>query len=329
LTAPDVVVFREDTQNPTVHEFDAIFEQKIAPNTVLSVSYVGSRGRHLPLFVDTNLPNPTMAAYAVTGGPLDGQVITMPFFAGARPDTRFGRITEISNIVESKYDGVVIAVNRRLTNGLQVQANYTEARATDNGQTSQTFTSSNNVLNPKDLSLEQARSNFEIRHRFVANAIWMTNIGSPGTALHSVLSDFTISPTFTTTSGIPYTGLLTGNGPGTGRTSTGVLGAGGINRLPQIARNSYSLPKTWDINLRIARTFALGSGHRIEGMVDIFNLTDRLNYTQANTTQYTVGGTAAAPTLVYNSLFGSLTNGNSNYFVFTPRQVQLSVRYTF
>ena len=32
---------------------------------------------------------------------------------------------------------------------------------------------------------------------------------------------------------------------------------------------------------------------------------------------------------MYNPTFGSLTNANSNYFVFTPRQVQLALRYTF
>jgi hypothetical protein len=44
---------------------------------------------------------------------------------------------------------------------------------------------------------------------------------------------------------------------------------------------------------------------------------------------YTVGGTVAAPTLTYNPTFGSLTNGNNNYFVFTPRQVQIALRYSF
>ena len=58
-------------------------------------------------------------------------------------------------------------------------------------------------------------------------------------------------------------------------------------------------------------------------------MTDRLNYTSVNTLMYTVGGTVAAPTLTYNPTFGSLTNGNNNYFVFTPRQVQIALRYSF
>jgi hypothetical protein len=224
---------------------------------------------------------------------------------------------------------VVLHFNRRLNRGLQVQASYTEARATDNGQTSTTFTSTNNVLNPFDLSLEEGRSTFEVRHRFQANAIWTTNVGDEGTAMHSVLSGFTISPTIVATSGLPQTAFLTGNTPNTARVSTGVLGAGGSNRLPSIERNSISLPSTVNVDLRVVRGFPLGGRHRLEAMVDVLNVFNKLNHTAMNTTMYTVGGTAAAPTLTFNPTFETLTNANSNYFVFTPRQVQIAARYTF
>jgi hypothetical protein len=327
---PDVVVFGDGTENPTVHEYDVILEQRIAPNTIVSVSYVGSAGRNLPLFIDRNLPvSSGTITYQALGGPFDGQSLTMPVFTGARPNPNFGRITTISSIVDTKYNGLVLQLNRRLNNGLQVQASYTEARASDNGQSSITFTSPNNVLNPFDLGLEQGTSNFEIKHRFVANAIWITTFGTEGTMTHTLLSGFTIAPTLTIMSGVPYTGTTTGNPQITGRVSTGPLGAGGSNRLPTIPRNSYSLPSTGYFDLRVSRGFALGSGHRIEGILDLFNLTNHMNYTAANTLMYTVGGTAAVPTLTYNSTFGSLTNGNNNYFVYTPRQVQLAARYTF
>ena len=133
------------------------------------------------------------------------------------------------------------------------------------------------------------------------------------------------------TSGVPYTAVLAGNAPVTPAISSGggVLGAGGTNRLPSIGRNTFSLPKTANVDLRISRAFLLGGGHKLEGILDIFNLTDRMNYTQATNLMYTVGGTAAAPTLAFNPTFSTPNNGNNNYFVFTPRQVQLAVRYSF
>jgi outer membrane receptor protein involved in Fe transport len=327
----DVVVFADDAQNPLVHEYDAVFEHRIAANTMVSVSYVGSAGRNLPLFIDTNLPSPAgTVTYRATGGPFDGQLLSMPVFTGARPNGNFGRITEISNIVESRYDALVLQFNRRLTGGLQFQASYTEARATDNGQTSQTFTSSNNVLNPFELELEEGTSNFEIKHRFVANAIWNPTTRAKSGTWHAIVDGFMISPTISITSGVPYTATLTGNTPVAGRVNTGVLGAGGTNRLPSIPRNDFSLPSTANVDLRVSRAFSVGpAGQRIEVIGDVFNLFNRLNHTAANTQMYTVGGTAAAPTLQYIQTFASLTNANSNYFVFTPRQVQLAIRYTF
>jgi hypothetical protein len=139
-----------------------------------------------------------------------------------------------------------------------------------------------------------------------------------------------VSPTLSITSGVPYTAVLTGNTPVTGRVLTGVLGAGGSNRLPQVPRNDFSLPTTANLDLRVSYGFSLGGGGRkLEAIADLFNVLNHLNYTQAQTLMYTVGGTATAPTLAYNSAFGTLTNGNSNYFVFTPRQLQLALRYSF
>jgi len=144
-----------------------------------------------------------------------------------------------------------------------------------------------------------------------------------------VFSGFTISPTLSVTSGVPYTATVTGNTPNTARVLTGILGAGGSNRLPSVGRNTLHLPYTANFDLRISRGFALGGGHKVEGILDIFNVADRMNYTQATNLMYTIGGTAAAPTLTFNPTFGTPNNGNNNYFVFTPRQVQLAIRYTF
>ena len=258
---PDVVVFEDNAQNPLVHEYDLILEHRIAANTLVSVSYVGSAGRNLPLFIDANLPAPSgTVTYQTIGGPLDGQAQTMPLFTGARPNLNFSRITHHLRAGRSRSTTAWSwQVNRRLSGGLQLQASYTEARATDNGQSSQTFTNANNVLNPLDLGLEEGTSNFEIRHRFVANAIWNPNAWARKARMtHTLFSGFTIAPTFVMTSGVPYTALLTGNTPNTARVSTGVLGAGGTNRLPSIERNSFHLPTTANVDLRVSRGFSAG-----------------------------------------------------------------------
>src|SRR2546430_13455668 len=65
----------------------------------------------------------------------------------------------------------------------------------DDGQSSQTFTSSNNVLNPFDLALEKSSSNFDIRHRFVIGTVWTPHFYQGESRLFKeLLNGFTISP---------------------------------------------------------------------------------------------------------------------------------------
>jgi hypothetical protein len=324
LGRPDIVFFQPNAQNPLIHQFDLIFDQQIAPNTVLSVSYVGSEGRNLPLFYDLNLsPATVFNTYQVQGGPLDGQNLTLPVYTTPRPNANFGRMTQISTSVSTSYNALVLALNRRFTSGLQVQTSYTYSKSTDNGQSSQTFTSTNNVLDPYRLDLEQATSTFDVPHRFSFSTVWMPK------SSNAWLDNFVIAPVIGVSSAAPFTPLVSGNAPQATRVQTGVIGAGGINRLPQTERNSYRLPTQASVDIRVSRAFPIGKS-KLEGIFEAFNLFNRINYTTANNTLYTIGGSLAAPTLVYNAAtFNAYTNANSGSFSPRPREIQLGVRYTF
>src|SRR4029077_6780097 len=256
LGALQAVQFAPHTSNPMVHEFDVDFQRQIATNTVVSISYLGSLGGNLPRFVDTNLVSsaPTVT-YKFQGGPFDGQTITQPVFT-ARPNQNFGAIVDISNGVTSKYNAMGMALHRRFYQGFQIQTSFTYSHSNDAGQSSQTFTPTSpaqNVLNPFDLSQEQGRSNFDIRERFAFGAVWTPDFykGSH-LLLKELVNGFTISPLISISAGAPYTGLLSGTAPAldaSGKSckagtvgcfsaiSSGILGAGGTNRLPNLPPN--------------------------------------------------------------------------------------------
>src|SRR3954451_15834533 len=112
--------FATNFQLPRIHQWDAIFEREIAHNTVVSVSYLGSLGQYLPNFVDVNLGGPTsFVNMNVVGGPFDGRIYRTPIWTGPRPITTFGQIQEIRSDITSKYHGLVLQFNRRMTNNLQ------------------------------------------------------------------------------------------------------------------------------------------------------------------------------------------------------------------
>lgn len=338
LTAPptagggggDIIVFSPDMQNPMIHQADIIYERVIAKNTVVSVSGIFSFGRNLPTFVDTNLSAPTATrTYTFIGGPFDGQMTTVPLFTGARPNTNFTRITEIRSTIKSRYYGLVLQANRRLTSGLQFQTSYTFSKARDNGQGSQTFTSPNVPLNPFDLDLEDAVSTLDIPHRFVASAVYapgtLFGVGRNSSLGRAIFGGFTISPIVTIQSGRPYTGTVSGNA--TGATSFGIIGAGGDSRIPNIERNTFRLPYSFNVDLRISRRFRLSETANLEFFAEGFNIFNRVNITNVNTRAYSVTGTAAAPTLTFDPVFGVPSEaGNS---IFRERQIQFAARIQF
>lgn len=340
-SSPDVIVFPTDTGLPMIHQFDLAFEYQLARNTGLSVYYLSSLGRNLPRFVDTNLPTPTSTiTYTVVGGPDDGAQFTMPLFTGVRPTAGFGRITEVSYSVKSKYNAMVFQFNRRMTNGLQVQAFYTYSKASDGGQGSQTFTSSNNVLNPLDLSLEEGRSNFDIPHRFTASAIWQPAYFQNSEKWVKVLLDgWTVAPIVSVSSGSVYTGGVSGNAPaGSGGTSTGLIGAGGSNRVLGIPRNTFRQSAIENVDLRIAKKFQLMESMTFELFGEAFNLFNHVNFTSVGTTQYSTAAVAPPPALPctgnqcvgllnFDTRFGVPT-ASSNFFI-TQRQIQIGAKFSF
>ncbi len=352
--APNIVAFAPDVQNPQIYQGDFIIEREIARNTVISASYLLSVGRNLPTFVDINLPSPVDSitlrngttftnTLTVNGGPFNGQSFTFPIFLGARPNSNFGAITQIQSDVDSQYDALVLQFNRRLTGGLQFQTNYTLARATDSGQTSQTFTTTNAPLNPFNRNLDRGTSNFDIRHRFVASAVWTPGIpfGLGETSYgRAIFGGFNIAPIVQISSGAPYSAFVSGNATvpssallpvGVSAIGGGILRAGGANRAPFIERNAFRFPSTTVVDLRISRRFNLGETRNLEFLAEGFNIFNRQNITGVGQTAYIISGS----TLNFQGEGGPVSTptfgvpNEAGNTIFRERQIQLAVRFQF
>src|SRR5262249_43758343 len=157
---------------------------------------------------------------------------------------------------------------------------YTYSNTYDTGQSSQTFTSSNNVLNPFALALENGRSNFDLHHRFGTTLVWQpTYFQDRGPFVKTVLDGWTVAPIVTASSGAPYTATVSGNAivsttlPASQKPiSTGILGAGGSSRIPDIPRNGFQMPRVVNVDLRIAKKFNLYESWNFELFGEAFNL---------------------------------------------------------
>jgi hypothetical protein len=323
---PDIVVFSPNMEAPMIHQSDIVLERLIGANTVLSFSALFSAGRDLPTFVDTNLGLPTgTTTFTYVGGPFSGTLI-VPKYAGTRPNTNFGRITEIRNTIKSQYTGLIVQLNRRFTDGIQFQTSYTWSHSTDNNQISQTFTNANVPLDANNLDGEWGVSNFDIPHRFVASMVYapktLFGIGGDSTMARRILGGFSIAPIVTISSGTPYSYNVNGNAPNPG-ISTGILRAGGANRLLGVPRNTLRTERTANVDLRISRRFNFTETMALEILGEGFNIFNRFQVTGVNTTAYAISGT----NLNFSSSFGNPTSaGNSNI---RERQIQFAARFHF
>lgn len=333
--APNVTFFTPDFQNPQIHQMDLTVERDLGWGTVLSVSYLGSLGRELPNFVDTNIAASTkQVTYTVNGGPLAaiGPTYTTALFSN-RLTSAFGAETAIFSGANSNYQALSVQVNHRMSHNIQFGANYTWAHALDFGQNESTFSDTNDLFAPNNIQGEYGNSIYDVRHRFVINAVANSPWKKDGW-LGYITNDWTLAPIFQFQTGLPFSLTTSGNAPGGVPGGGGVNGSGGAFRIDAIGRNTFRFPSTYVQDLRLSKTVKFQERYSVELLADAFNLANHTNVTSVSTSGYTVattgtGCSTAAPCLNFNaSTFGVPNAANSN-FTYSPRQLQLGVRVKF
>lgn len=369
--------FDKHFQAPSVQQTDLTVEREIARNTVVSMSYLGSFGRSLPDFVDSNTGSPvTNITYTVaSGGALPATTYTTPYYGttkvvvtdptgtvlsttnGTRPNGNYGAMTNIFSGISSSYNALSLQLNRRMTDHLQFMGSYTWAHALDYGQNGSTFSDTNDLLVPTNIKQEYGNSIYDVRNRVVVSAVvespWHVN-----GFLGYLANDWQVAPIYSSQSGLPYSLVTSGTPPSIVTRSTdpttgditittysalggGVNGSNGRKGIDVVGRNSYRMKRTIDMDLRLSKNIKFGERYRAELLAEAFNIFNHQNVTSVNNTGYiisttgtvsTANGTVAcstlAPCLSYNSSFSSVTNSNSN-FAYTPRQIQIGLRFFF
>jgi hypothetical protein len=312
--ATAVFYFNRNFKVPEIQQTDLTVAQDLGWNTTLEVTWLAAFGRRLPDFVDTNLPasNGTIS-YTVAGssgnGPIaPGTVLSFPFYgrlntANGRPNPNFGSTTDIFSGVNSNYEALVGHLVHHLAKGLQFDINYTWSHALDYGENNTTFTSTNLLLDPRNLRLDYGNSNQNVPNRLVMFAVYETPSPFRGILGH-LLNDYEISPSYAGQTGLPYSygasgstnNLQIASGSGTSSAlaaiGSSINGSGGANRVPGFARNFFKQPRTQVLDLRLSKKFDLADRAKVELLGESFNIANHLNVSGVNTGAYSYGGTA-------------------------------------
>ena len=184
-------------KNPYSYQASFSIDRELMKNMSLELGYNMYHAVHLQMPVETayaEVPQgsplcPTPACTDATGGPLYA------------PTTgQFQHTTYASN-GSSIYHALTASLTRRVTKGLQFQANYTWSKTIDD---TIDFSSFQNWFRPSRLNLYHTISVFDVPHIFVANAVYTLPFKSGGNFLRTILSDITLSPELTMHSGLPF-----------------------------------------------------------------------------------------------------------------------------
>ena len=133
-------------------------ERQIGPALGVMAGYFGSKGdrlritRNVNQFVNGVRPYPTLSA-------------SSPILPGGA----LGNVIETDSLGWSHYKGLWLSANERPFKGLQFNASYTLAKSTDTNSLS---TAAIVVQDSNNIADSEGPSDFDVRHRFVINAIY-------------------------------------------------------------------------------------------------------------------------------------------------------------
>jgi hypothetical protein len=127
--------------------------------------------------------------------------------------SQFGVLSYVTNKASSSYNGLLVSLRKRFSQGLQFDVNYTWSHSMDNLSTVANVSGSSGGLlcDATNLRVCRGPSDFDIRHLFTANGIWELPFGrgkrfggdAPGW-LNQIIGGWQISGIFGARSGLPF-----------------------------------------------------------------------------------------------------------------------------
>ena len=291
VTLPNLTTMDREMRNAYSRQASVEVEQQVGAHNTVSVGYQYLRGVDLIISVNQNVPS------CVASGTNNG----------CRPNPTYANNSQYSSLASSAYHGLHVSFVRRPAQWGYYRVSYTLSKAMDN--VGEFFFSS--PIDPFDLSKDWGRSDDDQRHRLVISGAVNTPTGPADTAWKRITHGFQLGGFVQYYSALPLN-LTSGV-----TTVKGTAGRPIVNGA-FLQRNAGVGPDFFSISLRASRTFRAGPRVLIEGLVEVFNLTNRVNVVTLNG-NFGAGAYPASPA----AAFGQVTS------VGDPRAVQLAARMRF
>jgi outer membrane receptor protein involved in Fe transport len=311
-------------RNSYVQQWNFTVEREFGSSYLAGLSYVGNKGTRNMYTSNIN--------QAVAG---PGAV------ANRRPFPAWPDVTSMYMDGLSNYNSLQAKLQKRLSHGISLLSVYTWAKSIDNGAGE-----SASPMIVRNIKLERARSNWDVRQRFVTSGTFELPFG-PGHALAAgasgvlgkIVEGWSANPILTLQGGLPFTPGLATSVANTGTASrpdrlrSGTLS----NRTPDLwfdptafatpaiytfgnsGRNILTGPGTYQLDINFAKNFFFSkdNARSLQFRAEMFNL--------FNTPQFNNPGTS-----IGTATAGKITAaGDAANFTRTSRQIQMALKFNF
>ena len=290
-------------------------QQELAPNLSFELGYLLYRGVHIQQIQEANYQQDLTAPVDPYVGP---RYTPTPGSTFGVPNSQIIQNDETTSSGSSTYNALTASLTKRFGHGLFFQANYTWSKAIDN---TSDFSSQSTPFRPGLLNLDRAVSDFDIRHSFVASAVYQSprHIGS-NNFVSAAFSSFTLAPIVSIRSGVPFTLLVPGI------TANGTNSAHTAEARPfREPRNQGIGPGAARFDMRVSRGIILkrDSNLHLELIAQAQNVLNHTNFTSVQNifpNQPTVDAAGLTTTAIVNTPEGNvdLLNGPYKYHGFRP-----------
>jgi hypothetical protein len=166
---------------PSSDLYSLDIQRQIGSSMTATVEYQGSTGRHYARLVDQNF------LYATAGAP-----------SGA---SYFAQTDSVAN-----YNAVNLSVRRPIKHNISYSFVYTYSKSLDQTSNGDGADGAANQTNPADNASEYGPSDYDVKHRIVATALYQTpTLHTHSDLINTLASGFQINGTFTWHTGFPWT----------------------------------------------------------------------------------------------------------------------------
>ncbi len=340
---------------PYQMQWNLNIQREIAPETVLTVGYIGSRNLHMFVQEDFNYYQPCVTspsqvaggtAYllqSATGCTFNGA----PTFsvANGRVNPLYSSLQFADTLADSHYEALQTSLNRRFSNGFQYQVSYTWSKSIDDGSGTYGLDGGGIASQPNNVRADTGLSNFNRTHNFRVSGIYDLPFKVKGFA-GQVVNGWQLTGVFTYLSGAPFNPtsatnrVFAGTGQNAGRPN--VVAGCDLYANQSISGlwfnpNCFSLqaagtygnagrdtiigPNLWNLDDSLTKDWKvtkISELFTIQFRAEAFNILNHPSFQIQATNTTIFAGTAV------NASAGKIQATNSS-----PRQIQLALRFTF